>query len=70
MDVKVIWIPRKLNGLADKISKDIDHDDWEISLDTFHLLNEKWGPITVDRFANHMNCKLHRFNSKYFCPNS
>ena len=27
-----------------------------------------WGPFTIDRFANHNNAKVTRFNSKYFVP--
>ncbi|XP_072032817.1 uncharacterized protein [Amphiura filiformis] len=27
-----------------------------------------WGPHTVDRFADELNCKIKRFNSRYWCP--
>ena len=26
------------------------------------------GPFDIDRFADHTNKKLHRFNSRYYCP--
>lgn len=70
INLKVRWIPREVNVVADKISKDIDYDDWEISGETFQTLNHRWGPITIDRFANHKNRKVLRYNSKYFCPDS
>ena len=49
-----------MNVVADKISKDIDYDDWEIRWETFNFLNHKWGPITIDRFANHENRKTRK----------
>ena len=70
IDLKVKWIPRDENVVADIISKNIDHDDWEITTDLFSILNENWGPISIDRFADQQNTKLTRFNSKYHCPKS
>ena len=56
------WIPRDDNQDADAISKIVDYDDWEITNKLFNFLNSKWGPLTVDRFANSSNTKLQRFN--------
>ena len=34
------------------------------------MLTNKWGKVTIDRFASHTNKKTQRFNSKYICPGS
>ena len=65
------WISRNKNVLADGISKSIDYDDWGVSEDFFffffffffQFIDNMWGPHEVDRFANHENAKLKRFNS-------
>ena len=59
------WIPRNLNQEADNIlSRTGDNDDWSVSQSLFDVLNTKWGPHTVDRFANDYNAK---FNSRWWC---
>ena len=65
---KPVWVPRIQNKEADRVSRIIDIDDWEITSTFFNYLNSLWGPFTVDRFANFQNKKLQRFNSKYSCP--
>ena len=47
-----------------------DVDDWQLSPNFFAFLSKKWGPFTIDRFADNENAKLKRFNSKYACPNT
>ena len=32
------------------------------------MAEEKWDPHSVDRFANHENTQLPRFNSRFWCP--
>ena len=59
-------IPRSLNEKSDLLSHVIDHDDWAISDHIFLSLEHLWGPHSLDRFANHLNCKLHKFNSNYY----
>lgn len=61
-----MWIPRELNKYADLLSRQSqsDCDDWQISLELFSVLNAKWGPFTVDRFASDYNAKCARFNSR------
>ena len=34
------------------------------------MLTNKWGKVTIDRFASHTNNKTQRFNSKYIYPGS
>ena len=62
------WIPRELNEKADLLSRVIDYDDWFINPAVFMWLDTIWGPHTVDRFADHNNCQLPRFNSRCWNP--
>ena len=66
--LKPVWVPRIQNKEADRVSRIIDIDDWEITSTFFNYLDSLWGPFTIDRFANSQNKKLQRFNSKYSCP--
>ena len=70
IELEVMWVPRAENEIADFISKTIDCDDWSISAELFAQLDLRWGPHQVNRFADHNNCQLPCFNSKFHCPNS
>ena len=35
---------------------------------TFKVLDQKWGPHNIDRFASFFNTQLPRFNSRYWNP--
>ena len=70
IDIKTIWIPREINVEADRLSKQVDIDDWQLSPEFFNILSAKWGPFTIDRFADNENAKVPRFNSKFACPSS
>ncbi|CAI7915543.1 unnamed protein product, partial [Closterium sp. NIES-53] len=58
------WIPRDQNTCADELSKLQDHDDYTLKQPWFHLLDRRWGPHSVDLFANAQNALLPRFFSK------
>ena len=60
------WVPREANVLADYLSRIIDYDDWGLAQDVFSILDCRWGPHTIDRFANKHNTKLERFNSRFW----
>ena len=60
------WIPRSFNYQADLLSRTIDFDDYTINDDVFRMLDCKWGPHTVDRFARSYNAKLSRYNSRFY----
>ena len=62
------WIPRGENEFADYLSKSVDYDDWMLNPEVFQDLDTRWGPHTVDRFADMYNCQLERFNSRYWSP--
>lgn len=70
IDLKVQWVPREKNRDADLLSKFIDSDDWKITDDYFYYLNKRWGPFSVDRFADSENRKTERFNSRFYCKNT
>ena len=53
------------------LSKSSDQSRWlGITNAWFAYLNNLWGPYTVDCFANYYNCKLQRFFSRFWNPNS
>ena len=60
------WIPRDLNAKADCLSKIIDFDDYALNDDMFRMLDVRWGPQSVDRFACSYNTRLARLNSRFF----
>ena len=62
------WIPREENLWADYLSRMIDYDDWMLNPLVFNQLNARWGPFTVDRFAEARNAQLPRFNSRHWSP--
>lgn len=68
--LQVDWIPRKLNETADFFSKWVDVDDWQISESCFRWLDFKFGPHTLDAFANSYNAKVARFRSKLWVKGS
>ena len=55
---------------ADFLCRIFDSDDWGLSPLSFHHIDLVWGPHSVDRFANHENAKLPRFNSRFWNPGS
>ena len=66
--LEVEWIPRSANDRADFLSRIVDYDDWRVKRDYFLLAKKKWGPHSVDRFANHENTPFPCFNSRFWCP--
>ena len=43
---------------SDVLSHIIDHDDWAISEHFFYFLEHIWGPYSIDKFDDHLNCKM------------
>ena len=48
----------------------LDKDDWSIHPTVFQQLELLWGSHTINRFANHLNNQLPRFNSRFWNPYS
>jgi len=61
------WIPRDANVRADLLSRFVDQDahDWSLNCEIFAQLDSRWGPLSVDRFASHYNAQLRRLNSDF-----
>ena len=70
IDLYVCWIPREENKEVDKLSKQVEDDDWFITNYLVNMLTNKWGKVSIDRFASHTNNKTQRFNFKYVSPGS
>ena len=71
ISLEIEWIPRELNEAADAASREaimVDTDDWQITDSFFKLLNGRWGPLTIDCFANYYNKKIDRFYSLFNSP--
>jgi len=68
----VDWIAGRMNQEADILSRQALTDDWSLKRTVFKQIHEYagWGPFTIDRFADHQNTQLTRFNSRFFCPGS
>ena len=62
------WIPRSEKQLADYLSRIVDYNDWCLDASIFQYLEQRWGPHTVDRFADYYNTQLPCFNSTFWNP--
>jgi hypothetical protein len=72
ISLDVEWVPRNQNKLADEMSRQADiydTDDWGISKEFFSIINTRFGPFTLDAFANFYNAKCEKFYSLYMAPN-
>ena len=59
---------RDQNYLADFYGRMNDTDNWSIDNESVNIVSNNYGPFSVGRFANNLNKKINKFNSKYFCP--
>ena len=64
------WIPHEENEMADYCSRIIDTNDWMLNPEIFSMLNELWGPHTIDWLANVDDTQMERFNSRCWCSGS
>ena len=58
------------NVHADRLSRLPAHYEWQLNPELFQILDDMWGPHTVDRFASHINALLPRYNARFFDPGS
>ena len=70
ISLKVDWVPREMNTVADTISRSLDTDDWEVTEFMFRHLDSLWGHHTIDLFADKNNHKLTRFYSRHWVESS
>ncbi|GMH37807.1 hypothetical protein BSKO_05680 [Bryopsis sp. KO-2023] len=68
--LKPIYIPSRINLLADALSRQCDKGDWRLCPTIFRQLQEKWGPLQVDRFADKDNTFLPLYNTRDHDPHS
>jgi hypothetical protein len=58
------YIRSAANVWADKLSRELDTEDWQLNPQIFEHLQHRWGPHTVERFASMLNAQLPRFNAR------
>ena len=68
LTLRAVWIPGAANVEADRLSRQLDPTDWEVTPTAFSLIDLTFGPHTVDRMASSLNAKTRRFNSRLFDP--
>ncbi len=68
--IKVKWVPREDNALADELSKLLIPSDWMVGRATFMRLEERWGSHTVDFFASSKSNQCDRYYSLHRCRGS
>ena len=68
LEVVVEWTPREQNTEADSASREIDFDDWRVSVGTANQVQALLGHCEIDLFANDRNSKCNQFYSRYPCP--
>ena len=54
------------NITADALSRSPDRHSWMLNPCIFQILEHRWGPHTVDRFATFQNAQTVRFNSLFW----
>ena len=64
------YIRSASNVWADRLSREIDSNDWMFNPHIFAYLDGLWGPHTTDRFATSNNTQLARYNSPTWDPRS
>jgi hypothetical protein len=69
--IRAVFIPGKLNMEADWASRFFsDNSDWQLNKQIFQMLNSRFGPFTIDLFANYLNHQLPVYFSWMPDPNS
>jgi hypothetical protein len=48
---KYIRSAHVFNTWADKLSRHLDSDDWQLDPSVFHEMDTQFGPHTIDQFA-------------------
>jgi hypothetical protein len=64
------YIMSAANTWADKLSRHLDIDDWQLDPSVFHEMDTQLGPHTIDRFASALNTLLPRYNASWLDPSS
>eukprot|EP00873_Tetraselmis_striata_P026356 jgi/Tetstr1/446620/TSEL_034144.t1 len=81
-ELRKLWYPLDSNGVhiraryirsaanvwADRLSRHLDNDDWQLDPVMFAELEAMWGAHSVDRFASALNAMLPRYNAAWLDP--
>ena len=75
LDNNDIWLqPRYIrsaaNVWADRLSRELDTDDWLLHPSLFKMLAARWGRPTMDCFASADNRQVERFYARWRCPSA
>ena len=65
---KVKRISRKVNLETDYLSKSICKGDFWLAANVFAVLNQLWGPHSVDWFLSHKSAQVQSFFAQFWCP--
>ena len=66
--LKILHLAGSLNDWADMLSRLPTHYEWMLHPNLFQLLEETWGPHSIDRFATHITTQLPCYNSRFHDP--
>eukprot|EP00873_Tetraselmis_striata_P017806 jgi/Tetstr1/438070/TSEL_026695.t1 len=66
--LSVRYIRYAANIWADRLSREVDCDDWQFNPRRFASLTAKWGACTIDHFATSENALLPRYNARWRDP--
>jgi hypothetical protein len=56
------------NTWADKLSRHLDRDDWQLDPSVFHEMDTQFGPNTIDLFPSALSTLLPRYNANWLDP--
>eukprot|EP00873_Tetraselmis_striata_P014170 jgi/Tetstr1/434434/TSEL_023534.t1 len=62
------YIRSAANIWADRLSRHLDSDDWQLDPLLFAELESRFGPHSIDRFASALNTLLPRYNAVWLDP--
>ena len=68
IDIQAAHLAGRLNVEADYLSRLPSHYEWQLHPGLFKILDAKWGPHSIDRFATMNNAQLPTYNSRYYDP--
>jgi hypothetical protein len=62
------YIMSTANTWADKLSRHLDSDDWQLDPSVFHEMDTQFGPHTIDLFLSALSTLLPRYNANLLDP--
>ncbi len=64
-----VWILRDLNRMSDFLSKEVDYEDYQVTVEFFQGVSRDMGIAPdVELFADEKNTKAPKFFSPTYCP--